>query len=57
MGFLEKKKKIKEIREEEGVVQCAKPLPGQTPWGPGSSDLATERLVTLARAILEQRWG
>lgn len=36
---------------------AARPLPGQIEWGLGSLDLARERLVTSARAILEQRWG
>lgn len=52
MGFPEG-----ENEEEEGVVPGAKPLPGQSQWGAGSLDLAMERLVTAARAALEQRWG
>lgn len=34
-----------------------KPLKDQIEWGPDSLDLAMRRLVTLVRAILEQRWG
>lgn len=51
------RERMKDVREEEGGVQRAKRLPGQLEWGPGSLDLAMERLVTSARAILEQRWG